>query len=86
MEIKVWILTSVLAIVVVVMGFLLKMWFRQIITRLDELVEEMKGISQVAAVQEQQIKNINDQIGESRQRLNNHSERIRNLEIKNHNQ
>ena len=81
MEVKFWIVSCALVIVTTVLGFLLKMWFKEIIDKLDALVEELKILAQTKVVHEQQIKYLQEDQTNTKKRLNDHSKRIRNLEL-----
>lgn len=82
MEIKFWIVSCALAIVTTVLGFLLKMWFKEIIDKLDDLVGELKILAETKVIHEQQIKYLQEDQINTKQRINDHSRRIRSLELK----
>ncbi|MBX6361254.1 MAG: hypothetical protein IRZ03_14380 [Acidobacterium ailaaui] len=75
-------ISAVLGITLVVLGFLLKSWFNQIINRLDELVEEIKQLNHIKTVHDQQIKFLQENQMNMQNRLNDHGKRIRDLELK----
>lgn len=75
-------ISSVFTIALIVIGFLLKTWFNQIIKRLDELVEEIKNLNQTKTIHDQQIKYLHEGQVHIHERLNDHSKRIRDLELK----
>ncbi|MGH2645756.1 MAG: hypothetical protein ACRDE2_17525 [Chitinophagaceae bacterium] len=81
-DVKIWILTALLLLALSILGFIIKTITHQILKRLDEIVDELKGITKITAVQEQQIKSLVDQQGNTNQRLNDHATRIRKLEIR----
>lgn len=81
MEVKFWIVSCALVIVTTVLGFLLKMWFREIIDRLDDLVAAQKILAETKVVHEQQIKYLQEDRVNIKYRLNDHSQRIRRLEL-----
>ena len=82
-EIKIWILIAVAGIMATVLGFIIKVVTAQVIKRLDEIVMELKQLTQATTIQGQQIKGLQEQDAMIHHRLNEHSARIHALEIKN---
>lgn len=80
MEIKIWILTSALIIVISILGFILRAISQQILKRLDDMVDELKVLNEMKTMHDQQIKFIQEGQSSINSRLNNHGERIRVLE------
>lgn len=81
-EIKIWILIAVAGIMATVLGFIIKVVTGQVIKRLDEIVLELKQLTQATTVQGQQIKGLEEQDAVIHRRLNEHSERIHALEVR----
>lgn len=79
-EIKLWILIGVAGIMATVLGFIVKVITDQVIKRLDDIVTELKQLTQVTTVQGQQIQGLKEQEAMIHHRLNEHSERIHALE------
>ncbi|TAN18823.1 MAG: hypothetical protein EPN37_04485 [Chitinophagaceae bacterium] len=80
-DIKIWILTTALILVISVIGFIVKTITRQILKRLDQIVNELKQVTRLSTVHEQQIKSLGDQQANTNMRLNDHAVRLRKLEI-----
>jgi hypothetical protein len=83
LEIKVWILIGVAGVMATILGFVIKVVTGQVIKRLDEIVTELKQLTQATTIQGQQIKGLQEQDAIIHRRLNEHSARIHALEIKN---
>ena len=81
-EIKIWILVGVAGIMATILGFIIKVVTGQVIKRLDEIVMELKQLTQATTIQGQQIKGLQEQDAVIHCRLNEHSTRIHTLEIK----
>ena len=82
-EIKIWVLISVAGIMATVLGFMIRVVTGQVIKRLDEIVMELKQLTQATTIQGQQIKGLQEQDAMIHRRLNEHSSRIRSLETRN---
>lgn len=65
-----------------VLGFIIKVVTDQVIKRLDEIVMELKQLTQATTIQGQQIKGLQEQDAAIYRRLHEHSTRIHALEIK----
>ena len=81
-EIKIWILIGVAGIMATVLGFIMKVVTGQVIKRLDEIVLELKQLTNATTIQGQQIKGLQEQDAVIHRRLNEHSVRIRAMENK----
>jgi uncharacterized protein YoxC len=79
-EIKVWILVSIAGIMSTALGFIVKVITDQVIKRLDEIVLELKQLTQATTVQGLQIQGLKEQEAVLMHRINEHAERIRALE------
>jgi flagellar biosynthesis/type III secretory pathway chaperone len=79
-EIKIWILIAVAGIMATILGFIIKVVTGQVLKRLDEIVTELKQLTQATTIQGQQIKGLQEQDAMIYRRLNDHSARIRTLE------
>ena len=65
-----------------ILGFMIKVVTGQVIKRLDEIVMELKQLTQATTIQGQQIKGLQEQDAVIHRRLNEHSTRIHDLEIR----
>lgn len=81
-ELMIWILISAVSIVATILGFVIKIVTRQVIKKLDEIVSELKQLTRTSAIQEQQIKELQEQDKTLHHRINDHSSRIRTIELK----
>jgi uncharacterized membrane protein YhiD involved in acid resistance len=80
-EIKIWVLVGVAGIMAAVLGYMIRLVTLEVIKRLDEIVSELKQLTQATTIQGQQIKGLQEQDTVIHSRLNEHSDRIRSLEI-----
>ena len=85
-EIKIWILVGVAGVMATVLGFIIKVVTDQVIKRLDEIVMELKQLTQATTIQGQQIKGLQEQDALIHRRLNEHSSRLHSLKSKSVNQ
>ncbi|MES2701860.1 MAG: hypothetical protein V4649_04430 [Bacteroidota bacterium] len=81
-EIKLWILVGVAGVMATAMGFIIKVVTAQVIKRLDEIVLELKQLTQATTIHREQIKGLQEQDAMIHRRLNEHSERIHALEAR----
>jgi len=81
-EIKIWILIGVAGIMATILGFIMKVITDQVIKRLDDIVTELKQLTQATTVQGQQIQGLKEQEALIHSRLNEHAERLHTLETK----
>jgi len=81
-EIKIWILIGGAGIMATILGFIIKVVTGQVIKRLDEIVMELKQLTQSTTIQGQQIKGLQEQDAVIHRRLNEHSTRIHDLEMR----
>lgn len=81
-EIKIWLLIAAAGVMATILGFIIKVVTDQVIKRLDEIVTELKQLTQSTTIQGQQIKGLQEQDAMMHQRLNEHAERIHTLENK----
>lgn len=79
-EMKVWVLISVAGIMASVLGFVMKLITNQVLKRLDEIVMELKQLTNATTIQGQQIQGLKDQEAMIHRRLNEHAKRIHALE------
>ena len=82
-EIKIWVLIGGAGIMATILGFIIKVVTGQVIKRLDEIVMELKQLTQATTIQGQQIKGLQEQDAVIHRRLNEHSTRIHALETRN---
>ena len=81
-EIKIWILIGGAGVMATVLGFIIRIVTGQVIKRLDDIVMELKQLTQATTIQEQQIKGLQEQDAIIHRRLHEHSTRIHALEIR----
>ena len=81
-DIKIWILVGVAGVMATILGFIIKTVTGEVIKRLDEIVTELKQLTYTTTIQGQEIKGLQDKDAIIHSRLNEHSERIRYLEMK----
>ncbi len=79
-EIKLWIIVSAAGIMSTILGFIVKVVTDQVLKRLDEIVTELKQLTQSTTIQGQQIKGLQEQDAVIHKRLNDHSSRLHKLE------
>lgn len=77
---KVWVLLGAASIMAAVMGFIIKVITGEVLKRLDDIVKELKQLTAITAEHKGQIDNLHEQADTIRQRLHNHSSRIRKIE------
>ncbi len=79
-EIKVWILVSIAGLMATILGFVVKMITDQVIKRLDDIVIELKQLTHATTIQGQQIQALKDQDRLILRQLDEHADRLRQLE------
>ena len=82
MQILLWIVTGVLSFVMPLIVWLAKTGFNRIISKFDELIRQNYYFNAELIKQGGKISNLTERIQHNEKRLENHSERIRILEIK----
>ncbi len=80
--IKIWILVAVAGIMATILGFIIKIVTAQVIHRLDEIVDELKQLTHITTIQNEQIKGLQEQDTVIHRRLQKHGMRIRALEFR----
>jgi uncharacterized membrane protein YhiD involved in acid resistance len=81
--VKVWVLAGLVSVLAAILCFMIKLVTREVIKRLDDIVSELKQLTKTTTTQEEKIKQLRDQDILINQRLNEHSGRIRIIELKN---
>lgn len=81
MELKTWILTGLVLVMTGVLSFIGRTLTRVIIQRLDEIVKELRNLNTTTALHSQDIRNLQEGLNTINQRLTNHAERIREIEL-----
>lgn len=79
-DIKIWVLSGVLSIVGVAMVTLVKWFINQALQRLDEMVRDIKELTATITKQEERILVLQKDNAAANQRMNNHAERLRDIE------
>lgn len=80
-EVKIWIFVVVVSVLAAVLGFVIKTVMDQVIKKLDEIVSELKQLTKTSAIQEQQIRELQEQDKMIHHRLHDISGRLRTLEL-----
>lgn len=80
-EIKAWILIAVAGVMATILGYIIKMVTAQVIRRLDDIVLELKQLTHITTIQNEQIKNLQEQDAIIRRRINKLGLRVRALEF-----
>jgi len=80
-EVKIWILVVVVSVLAAILGFVIKTVMDQVIKKLDEIVSELKQLTKTSAIQEQQIRELQEQDKMIHHRLNDVAGRLRVLEM-----
>jgi len=65
-----------------IVGFIIKLVTSQVIKRLDSIVDELKEMRPVTTRNESELKFHKQMIDEQKERLDDHQERIRTIEIR----
>ena len=81
MEIKVWILVAAVGVMGTALGFTFKVAINMLIKRLDVIADELKRLNLSNSMHGQDISHLQETNSQFQQRLNNHADRIRALEI-----
>ena len=81
-EIKAWILIAVAGVMATILGYIIKMVTAQVIRRLDDIVQELKQLTHITTIQNEQIKGLQEQEVITRRRIYKLGLRIRNVEFK----
>ena len=79
--VKVWMLAGVVCTLATILGFMIRLVTKEVIKRLDDIVSELKQLTKTSTAQEEKIKYLQDQDILINGRLNEHSSRIRSLEL-----
>jgi hypothetical protein len=80
-EIKAWILIAVAGVMATILGYIIKMVTAQVIRRLDDIVLELKQLTHITTIQNEQIKSLQEQDAIIRRRINKLGLRVRALEF-----
>ena len=81
MELQIWVLTGVVTTLSAILMIVLKVSLQRLISRLDKLIDEVRGLTETVSTHKSEIENLITKNNEQDKRLNVHSERIRDLEI-----
>jgi predicted PurR-regulated permease PerM len=69
MELKYWVLSGVVAVLLAVLGWILASIAQNIVRKLDKIVEELQRLTSLMTKHEQQIEHIYDRLKEHDRRL-----------------
>ncbi len=85
---QVWVLTSALGIMSIILAFVAKIITTQVLKKLDSIIDELKILQKVTITQEEKLNALKDshsllisQLNEHSIEINDHSHRILRLEI-----
>ena len=81
MEIQIWILTAAVSALSTILMVVFKTSLQRLVGRLDKLIDQVRELTQMVGHHKSAIDGLISKNNEQDQRLNGHSERIRNLEI-----
>lgn len=81
-EVKIWVLIAAVTVMASILGFIIKVVTAQVIKRLDDIVNELKHLTRITTLQEEQIKGLQNTYGAINRRLDSHATRIHNIELK----
>lgn len=84
MEIKLWVATGVIAVLLPVMWFIVKWAVNRVVSRLDKLVEQNNTMTTELVRQNGEIKSVRRRLDGHDETLKDHSKRIWTLEAKQH--
>jgi hypothetical protein len=78
-DFEIWIYRALVSILVIVIGW----YLQKLVLKIDELICTIQELAKNDVKQAAQIDNINDRLRVTDGRLNDHSQRIRTIEINN---
>lgn len=81
LEVKVWILTVVVAVLGGVIAWVARVSIKSILERLDKLISQNNAFGKALIRQHGEINGLKDKVNRNEKRLNEHSERIRKIEL-----
>ena len=84
MEVQIWVLTGLVSALSAVLMIVFKTSLQRLITRLDELIDQVRELTENVGVHRSEIDGLEEKNQRQDERLNGHSERIRALEINQH--
>ena len=76
-----WMLTGFITVLIGLLGYLFRRGIDRIYNKLDELVIEMKTLGEQSVCHKGQIESLTNRVDDQNNRLNNHGDRIRDLEL-----
>lgn len=79
-ELKLWVLIGVAGAMSTVLGAVIRMVTSEVIKRLDDIVTELKQLSQSTTIHGQEIKSLQEQDAMIHHRLQEHADRLLRLE------
>jgi len=82
-ETQVWILTALAGFLMMAGWWSVRTWIQKIDKKFDQLIEAVQKQSEANIKQSGEINSLSKRVDTSETRLNDHSNRIKNLEIKN---
>lgn len=77
-----WLITSIITVLFIIAFWFFRNWATHIDTKFDKLIKEVRELNKADVRKEEKIQQIIDHNSEQDKRINDHSERIRNIEIK----
>ena len=82
MEFEIWIYRIMLSVLGVILWYVLRQWYKKVDTKFDRLIRVVEKIGINNERQNGDIRILSMRQQEHQTRLNNHSERIRKVELK----
>lgn len=81
-EFKVWVLSGIVAILLGVLGWIIRVAAKAIINRLDEMIKQNEAFGRTLVWQNGEISSLKSRVGVNERRINDHAKRLRDVEIK----
>ncbi len=80
-EIKIWILSVVITVLLAVLGWIMRLAIIGVYKRLDKLIDQNTALNIRLTRQDGNIATLKENVATNEKRLNDHTKRIRRLEI-----
>lgn len=78
----IWVLTGALGFVISIGVIIISSLIKSLTEKMNKMLEGIDSLNRLTTAQTEQIKALYDNKGETDRRLNDHGDRIRNIEIK----
>ena len=80
MDTQFWILSTIILVLIAIVGFLLRERFKSIIDKLSELIETVNNAMALIAKQDEKNENVKDKLTSLSSWIKEHEDRIRDIE------